>query len=224
MKKYNSNNNFYSLISNLFNIDDLSELHKYEPVYAASEGIEGLGNDTHSFYHNLFYNALNDNWRPFVDEYKSFIRTNVLSKFQNEKTLIYQALPSFRIQYPNAKAVTTIHCDSDKNHKHPLGELNILVPVTEMIDSSTIWVESLPNLGDFSPINLCQNEWILWNGNRCRHFNKINKSGKTRISLDFRVLPNACYDPEYSLQTATTKKKFVIGEYYSAMERECINL
>jgi len=220
MKKYTSNNNFYNLISDLFKVDNLSELHKSEPNYAASDGVSGLGNDTHSFYHNLFYATLNNNWPIFIDEYKQFIRTNVLPKFTDEKSLIYQTLPSFRIQYPNAKAVTTIHCDSDKNHKHPLGELNILVPVTEMIDSSTIWVESLPNLGDFSPVNLRQNEWILWNGNRCRHFNKINKSGKTRISLDFRVLPKACYDPDYNLQTATMKKKFVIGEYYSEMERE----
>ncbi|MHA2109036.1 MAG: hypothetical protein ACW99R_15135 [Candidatus Hodarchaeales archaeon] len=220
MKKYNNTNNFYALISNLFKVDDLSALHKFEPNYAASDGVDGLGNDTHSFYHNLFYTALNNNWESFIDEYKRFIRANVLPKFPNEKSLIYQSLPSFRIQYPNAKAVTTIHCDSDKNHKHPLGELNILVPVTEMIDSSTIWVESLPNLGDFFPVNLRPDDWILWNGNRCRHFNKVNKSEKTRISLDFRILPRVCYDPDYSRQTATTKKKFVIGEYYSVMERE----
>ena len=220
MKKYNNKNNFYRLISDLFKVDNLSELHIHEPNYSAADGVDGLGNDTHSFYHNLFYDALNNNWNPFVDEYKKFIRENVFSKFCDEKSLIYQTLPSFRIQYPNAKAVTTIHCDSDINHKHPLGELNILIPVTEMIDTSTIWVESLPNLGDFSPVNLRPNDWILWNGNRCRHFNKVNKSKKTRISLDFRILPRVCYDPDYSLQTATTKKKFVIGEYYSVMEKE----
>ena len=223
MNKYfcvKENNDFYNLIATLFNVDDLTQLHKKLDLgYKADDGVKGLGNDTHSFYHKLFYAKLNKGWSDFIDTYENFIRYNVAPKFAFESSLIYQTLPSFRIQYPGAKAVTTIHCDSDKHHKHPLGELNILVPITEMNNTSAIWVESLPNLGDFGPVNLNRGEWILWNGNRCRHFNKQNNTSKTRISLDFRILPSVCYDPNYNQNTATTKQKFVIGEYYSKMEK-----
>ena len=208
------------MIQRLFGVDNLELLHQNLPdLYAAADGVDGLGNDTHSHYHKTFYSALNNGWSEFTDVYKQFIRNEVFPLFKEENELIYQTLPSFRIQYPNAKAVTTIHCDSDQHHKHPIGELNILIPLTKMFDSSTVWMESLPNLGDFSSVNLAYGEWILWNGNRCRHYNLMNTEGHTRISLDFRVLPHVCYDSNYSKQTATTKQKFVIGEYYSLMEK-----
>ena len=223
MNKYTFNTqkyNFHKMLGQLFQTDKLELLHEnLAQMYAAADGVDGLGNDTHSHYHKTFYGALNNGWDEFTDAYKCFIRSEVMPLFKDEATLIYQTLPSFRIQYPNAKAVTTVHCDSDQHHKHPLGELNILIPLTKMIKSSTVWMESLPNLGDFSAIDLTYGEWILWNGNRCRHYNLTNTEGHTRISLDFRVLPHACYDPNYSKQTATTKQKFVIGEYYSLMEK-----
>lgn len=223
MNKYSFNTqkyDFHGMLERLFKIEELGSIHKnLSNAYSASDGINGLGNDTHSNYHKIFYTALNDDWKEFVGAYKQFVKDEVMPLFIDESSLIYQALPSFRIQYPNAKAVTTIHCDSDEHHKHPLGELNILIPLTKMINTSTVWVESLPNLGDFAPINLSYGEWILWNGNRCRHYNLTNLEGHTRVSLDFRVLPKACYDSNYSKQTATTKQKFIIGEYYSLMEK-----
>jgi hypothetical protein len=212
--------NFHGMLKQLFEVNDLELVHKnLNQLYAAADGVSGLGNDTHSNYHKTFYAALNSGWDEFENAYKLFVKEEVFPKFCDETSLIFQSLPSFRIQYPNAKAVTTIHCDSDKHHKHPIGELNILIPLTKMINTSTVWMESLPNLGDFSPVNLSYGEWILWNGNRCRHYNQTNLEKHTRISMDLRVLPQACYNPKYSKQTATTKQKFVIGEYYSIMEK-----
>jgi hypothetical protein len=55
----------------------------------------------------------------------------------------------------------------------------------------------------------------MWDGNRCRHGNKKNDTGVTRISFDFRVLPRMHYNDEHTSITSTTGKRFIIGEYYS---------
>tara|TARA_Y100001970_G_scaffold293695_1_gene442425 strand:+ start:4884 stop:5558 length:675 start_codon:yes stop_codon:yes gene_type:complete len=210
--------NFSALLKQLFGVSELELLHEnLQSLYSADDGIAGLGNDTHSIFHEIFYKKLNNNWKDFEYVYHSFIRNKIFPLFLEEESLIYQTLPSFRIQYPKAKAVTTIHCDSDEHHKHPLGEINILIPLTEMFDTSTIWIESVPNLGDYKPVNMVPSQFMVWNGNRCRHFNKTNLTEKTRVSLDFRILPNKCYNPLYDKQTATTNQKFIIGEYYSRM-------
>ena len=39
---------------------------------------------------------------------------------------------------------------------------------------------------DFRPILLSPGECLRFNGTLCRHFTRINRSGRTRVSLDFR--------------------------------------
>lgn len=219
--RYNTNEyGFQDMLEGLFGSEDLQLLHESLPeFYVAPDGTSGLGNDTHSKYHNMFYDKLRTGWPEFIAAYKRFIRNELAPFFKEEKNLIYQTLPSFRIQYPTGKAVTTWHCDNDENHKHPLGEINILIPLTnKMSGENTVWAESLPGLGDFSPMNCEYGEYIIWNGNRCRHGNKPNTTGITRISMDLRVLPEAYYNEDYDLSTATTKMKFRVGDYYSRIE------
>ena len=207
---------FKTLVANLFEVEDLSSLHTtIGSAYVAPDGITGLGNDTHSRYHKMFYDKIRSGWPEFTNAYTRFIKNEVAPLLKDDNEVIYQALPSFRIQYPTGKAVTTWHCDNDDRHKHPIGELNILLPLTEMKNENAVWAESLPGLGDYSPMNCQHGEFILWNGNRCRHGNKPNTTGVTRVSLDFRIIPKAYYNEEYAATTATTKMRFRVGEYYS---------
>ena len=46
------------------------------------------------------------------------------------------------------------------------------------------------------------------------------ETGKTRVSFDFRVVPGFAYDPECTLETCTTKSRFVVGGYYEKITRE----
>ena len=134
--------------------------------------------------------------------------------------MIVQKLPNIRIHIPNGIAVKRWHCDSDKDHKHPLGEVNCVLPLTNMYENNSVWRESLPGKGDFKPFNLRAGELIYWNGNTCIHGNKVNNSSKTRISFDFRIFPHKEYDKYISKpfdkknSTATMGTKFLIGEYY----------
>lgn len=218
--KYNTQKyKFKELVQELYQIKELDNLHSlFQVEYLVPEGIEGLGKDTDSKYHSMFYNKIRGGWSEFTDMYSSFIKEYVIPN--TDPTIeIYQTFPSYRIQYPHSKAITTLHHDNDANHKHPFGEINILLPITKMFDSNTIWAESKPNAKDFAPMNTDYGEIIIWNGNKCNHFNKANETGKTRISMDFRVLPNKYYDPNYGLNSATTGKKFIIGDYYSKITK-----
>ena len=105
------------------------------------------------------------------------------------------------------------HRDYDNNHQ--LGEINVVIALTDMHDSSAIWIESVPGLGDHHAMNLKKGEMSFFNGNTCEHGNKLNETGLTRVSMDFRILPLKFYDPEF-LKASTSKKiPMVVGGYYS---------
>ena len=206
---------FKELLEELYRTKQLDELHlSLHRDYSIPDGVDGLGKDTSSEYHSMFYNRVREGWSEFTEMYHHFLKDCVIPNI-NDKIVIYQTLPSYRIQYPSSKAITTLHHDSDVNHRHPVGEINILLPITKMFDSNTIWAESAPNSKDFAPMNAEYGEFIVWDGNKCNHYNKVNKTGKTRISMDFRVLPSEHYNSNYILDSATTGKRFIIGDYYS---------
>ena len=144
----------------------------------------------------------------------------VKAKFEGEENLIVQKLPNIRIHVPGAQAVKRWHHDSDENHNHPLGEINVIVSLTKMSGNNSVWRESKPGLGDYAPFELDENTMVFWNGNTCNHGNKVNDTNKTRISLDFRVMKKDNYLKEvinknYTNTSATSSTKFSIGNYYT---------
>jgi ectoine hydroxylase-related dioxygenase (phytanoyl-CoA dioxygenase family) len=94
----------------------------------------------------------------------------------------------------------------------------VFLPLTKAFDTNTMWVESLPGLGDFKPLNLEYGEVFMGYLNQCRHGNKDNETGKTRVSFDFRVIPGFAYDDTCTKVTCTTKSPFLVGGYYEKME------
>ena len=208
-KKYN----FQKLISDLYNcsLEDLDSLDKKEKL--------ALGKDTHTLFHKTFYQRISEAWPEFENLYKSFIEEIIFPMFEDD-TLIYQSLPNIRFHRPNAKAVYIWHSDGDADHRHPPGEINIFLPLTKCDETNTMWVESIPGLGDFKPLVMNSGQFFIGYLNRCRHGNKINESSKTRVSFDFRVVPGFAYDNAFVGRTATTGLEFKVGQYYDKMERE----
>jgi ectoine hydroxylase-related dioxygenase (phytanoyl-CoA dioxygenase family) len=82
-----------------------------------------------------------------------------------------------------------------------------------------MWVESIPGMGDFKPLNIEYGEFLIGYLNQCRHGNKVNETGKTRVSFDFRVVPGFAYDDSGKKSSFTTNQKFIVGEYYDKMDR-----
>ena len=135
------------------------------------------------------------------------------------KSFVYQAFPSFRVHIPNDQAIHKWHHDSDEHHNHPDWEINFQVALTKMWDSNAMWLESVPGLGDFKPVEMEVGDYTIFYGNKCAHGNKENKTGKTRVSMDFRVLPYDKYDESSAKNSATAGTKFVIGHYYNLYEQ-----
>ena len=218
MKKleYNVNDyKFIEILKKLFtklNITELNESHtKANNEY---ELFTMLGKDSNTEFHDIFYNELHDGWKEMKNEYEKFVKEVVLPFLELDEALV-QTFPSFRVHLPNNVAIVINHYDSDENHKHPTGEINFIYAFTEMFDTNTVYVEKMPLLDEYNPILLKEGETICFNGNKCKHHNKVNDTGKTRISWDFRILPLNYYNPENSLESVTTNTKYVDGGYYT---------
>ena len=92
------------------------------------------------------------------------------------------------------------------------------MPLTRCYGSNTVWVETEPNKGDYTPVVVEPGQVFQFSGGTLRHGNKINNTNETRISFDFRVMPLSKYDSKYPKTSATKKIKFIIGDYYRELE------
>ncbi len=202
-----SNYPFVEYISNLFDYYELEILHtKWHKEY---ELFNKPSQDSNTIYHKVFYDKLRSGWEGFNNLYKSFINEFIQEKIG--QPIIYQKWPTFRVHLPNNLAVGAWHTDSDFNH--PEGEINFILPITKMFESNTVIIESEPGLKDFRQIELKPGEVFMFNGNKCTHGNLPNRTGRTRVSLDFRVMKRSDYT-ENNKHSVTTGTKFVLGEYY----------
>ena len=201
-------------LENIFNINrgELNRLHDHRsdllPVAALN-----FENETRTDFHKVFYGILNSPaGEPLKLIYNNFIKEAIAPLFPDD--FLYQKFPSFRVHLPNDQAVHKWHYDSDADHCHPDWEINFQIALTKMFDSNAMWLESVPNLGDFHPIEMDVGEFCIFYGNKCKHGNKRNDTGLTRVSMDFRILPLHKHDPEKALSSVTKDNKFVAGGYY----------
>ncbi len=198
-------------VEKIFNVSELTLLHLERPDLLPSSLLT-FENESKTSFHEKFYGALHEGKLEVLKEkYQKFIEAEVRPKFSD--SIAVQAFPSFRVHLPNDQAIHKWHYDSDHDHRHPEWEINYFLPLTDAVDTQTIWLESVPGLRDYSPINLKYGEYVIFDGNRSMHGNKQNLSGKCRVSFDFRILPINRL-PKADILSVTAGKKFQIGDYY----------
>ena len=213
MNLFNYNTNdfpFRELLEKLFQTNDLSSLKENVGVFSRDK-------DQNTKYHKLYYEWARS--KEFSLLYEKFIN-EVISPLYNEP-IVYQSIPTFRIAYPNNIAVGEFH--KDKNYRDidwalKVQEDNFFLPFTDAFDTNTIWVESEEDKGDYQPMNCKYGECIQWDGSNLKHGNKINKTGKSRISVDFRVMKYSNYVPS-DYGSINTKTKFKIDGYYKTTNK-----
>ena len=209
--KYNTNKfNFAEQLQNLFNIEKLDSINDLVPVFERK-------NDQNTKYHKLYYDWIRQDNSKLL--YENFINEVVRPLY--DESIVYQAIPTFRVCYPNNIAVGEFH--KDKNYRNiewaeKVNELNYFMPLTNAFDTNTIWVESEEDKGDFAPMNCNYGEIIQWDGSNLSHGNKLNKTGKCRISVDFRVIKKSEYI-ESNQSSINTSIKFAIGGYYKVTKK-----
>lgn len=121
----------------------------------------------------------------FLALYKSFIIDLRLTMYKGTK-FFYQKIPTFRVHLPKNLSVAEFHKDSD--YSHDTFEINFFVPIVNCKNTATIWVENTIGKGDIAPVNLEYGQCLVFDGANLLHGNKINETGLTRLSFDFRLI------------------------------------
>ena len=222
---------FIQYFKELYNEENLNMLHlKSKDYHYLKDKLELGGlNEIDTDLHIKFYNNIKNN-NTFKKIYCNFIKDIYKEFFPEEKYMIFQSYPSVRFQFMKSVAVPA-HKDSDHLSNHPLGEKNFLIPITEMKNTNSIYIESEPDKKDFKSIHLQPGDLYYFNANTCTHYNEPNNEEKLRISLDFRIM---LYDDYVKyLNTADLKKTnprdlqrkreatlMLIGKYYQCFHKD----
>ena len=223
---------FISLFQDLYKLDQLEEAH----TVLDKNFVEQINNtlftnktDDQTVLHEMFYRKINDGWPQFNELYEEFVRQLARDIF-NTNEIIYQTKPTFRVQLPNNVAVGGrssdkdglygFHRDTDSDYNHPPFEKNFILPLTDARESASLYVETSPNSGEFYCTRMKKGQFFNFNGGQCLHGNRPNKTGKTRMSFDFRIILKEDYDQAYLKTSKLTNKKFLVGDYYSVLTSE----
>jgi len=238
-RKYNFNRfkfNFNSLIRDIYHHKymfkgELNHLHDILDTFSQEDRenlleIPEIGvNDRKSAFITDYYQAIDsDKDRKFIRCYRKFIEENIKPLFPDEKQLLYQATPNLRFSLPNSTAIGRrtgvdpspdiigLHKDSDFGHSPE--EINIIIPITEMFDTNSLYYETEIGSQEYENLQLKQNEFFIGYLSQLNHYNCVNTTGKTRMSLDFRIIPFSKYR-EGSHSSVTSHKKLVLGDYFN---------
>jgi hypothetical protein len=214
---------FQKLFAQHLNVQgsELENLHMHLPENLIPSSMVTVDDDQNQAIYKLLYeidegyrmNTKNTNGN-FLDLFQDFV--SYLSKTIFYENLIYQNKPTLRINFPNNKAVGAWHRDRDYNH--PAEEINIWVPITTATMTNTIWTESSFDLEDYSPANQEYGEFLIFDSG-LKHGNQLNIENRTRISFDFRVIPESLYQ-ENSSSSYSQNIPFELGQYYSITSNE----
>ena len=60
-------------------------------------------------------------------------------------------------------------------------------------------------------------QFYLWMGSQLNHGNKVNQTGLSRMSIDFRVMPLSDYT-ENDRTSTSNNTKMTLGNYFKKME------
>ena len=207
-KKYD----FRFFAKDCFGTTNLDMVHENNPKY---DVFKEFGPDVQTWYHETFYKYLkNENGKKMQKMYDDLIK-EVILPYLGLKVALVQKFPSFRVQLPGNKAVAKMH--NDHSLGHPIGEINFTYSFTDMYDTNTIYIEKMPRSKMFVPMNMKANNNICFNANLCMHYNEINETGKSRMSMDYRILPME-YVPKEDVFSHSTRQKFVDGGYYKLVK------
>jgi len=204
---------FVKVVNDLFNASELENVHELT-TEEYKEQFQ-VGKDSSTVFHTQFYDKLRSGWPELISVYESFIKDFISPRVKED--FLYQKTPTFRVHLPGNIAVGAFHKDADFNH--PAGEMNYIIPLTDSSDTASVWVESETDKGDFFPMILKVGYLVKFYGNQLTHGNKMNETSKTRVSMDFRILPLSKYNENNDAGSVTLGTKFTEGAYYKLFKK-----
>lgn len=232
-KKYNFSHLINKIYETYFNykieLEDIHDLLNTDLIddntkkYYKTIPLFGI-NDRKSIFIDI-YHKYYDNNNEFKDMYINFIQNIIKPTYYPDEThLVIQKTPNIRLHLPNCTNIGKRPTDPNEHiigvHKdvefgHSENEMNYILPITKMYDTNSLYFENGldTTFEDFSNLKLDTNEYAQLYLNQLRHYNKINTTNKTRISMDFRIIPFSKYK-ETQNKTETCKMHLTIGNYF----------
>lgn len=178
--------NFAKIIADYLEVNDLSAL---EASLSSNNGTSQNSlykNMEQSVAYKKLYESLNSaNGSLFYDTYKRFIQEVIRPEY--DEPILYQKKPTHRILFLDTPGVSRFHRDRD--YGHSTAEINYFVPQTKAFGTNTVWIESTEGAKDFTPMDVEVGQFARFNGASLEHGAKENKTGKSRVSFDFRIIP-----------------------------------
>jgi hypothetical protein len=199
--------------------DLLERLHDTIPDALKPKGLITVDADQATYLHAVLYQvdpeyqrgreaAATTADRGFIRTYRAFVRYLAEAAFR--ESLVFQRLPTLRVQLPGNLSVGAFHRDAEYNH--PKEEINVWVPLTPAERTASIWIEGSRGAGDHRPRDLRYGQYLLFDGG-LEHGNKVNAEGYTRVSFDFRIIPLRRYRESDGV-SHDQRMTFRIGDYY----------
>jgi hypothetical protein len=186
--------------------DELSRLHeKFKLNKVVIRDTDSTTAIHHRYYENIGKTDFQEQYRRFVQEVVAELVSG---------PLIVQKVPSFRVHLPANKAVGQYHRDRDFGHQ--AGAINFWIPVTDAYYSNTVHVVRDEGQAP-TPINVNFGEALAFDAVNLLHGNELNSTGSSRVSFDFRVIPETDYVDSREI-SVNTLSRLAIGGYYSHAE------
>lgn len=171
------------------------------------------GTDQKTIYHARFYDAFEQMMGPL---YRRFVDEMATRTFGGIP-VYFQAVPTFRVQFPGNVGVGEMHKDAD--YRHQDGELNFWVPLTPVWGSNTIWIEASRGGSNYQPWTLKPGQVLIFDSVNWRHGNLTNNTKNTRVSFDFRMIPADKFKDtgQVSVNAAVP---MTLGGYWESTQKE----
>jgi hypothetical protein len=179
-KKYD----FRGIIENFFLTKELENI--YDPNLKFENAYDCFNTKYKIYNYQIFLD------KSFLILYRKFIK-EFISKIFNFQ-ILFEKLPGIKVHQKNNISIFDYHIDS--NYLTPDGvyevykhEINLWMPLTKAYGTNSLWIESCPGKKDYSPVSLNYGDILQFDGANLYHGTEVNKTGQTRVSLDFRILP-----------------------------------
>ncbi len=201
---------------------DLDNLHH---IFINEKTLLKKGTDQATLFHKAIYSTFDQPNYFSTDFWNSYklLCLEVVKKLKTETGYFgdwaIQRFPTIRVHFPNNLSVFEFHRDSD--YSHPLGEINCFYAVNECFNSSALQVEKNLGFEDYEPLNLKSSEYAIINTSIFKHGDLLNKTMKTRVSMDFRFIPEKLL---INSKSSLTKSIQFSSNSYFIKEKEIVNL
>lgn len=172
----------------------IEEAHKHSQQYQSAllNGTDAIKNlsEKDLDIHKSFYRMMKSPSSPFQKHYDDLILSLLRLLYPNNHFMAVQRMVNIRFHLPGTVTVPP-HKDTDDAlylTRHPAGEVNFILAVTQSIGTSAMYIESAPDVGDYRLVELNAGELLIFDGNNCTHGNVDNVEDHTRVSIDFRAV------------------------------------